>query len=339
MRSPVGQRRTGGRATEMWMPASSGQDALQQTTLLPKKRSRDLPGSTGDKPGCRFARAQADPGPVFGPERRCRGFNNLRALAQIRGETGSLETAPSATQSRRCSRSGIALGQPRVFPWISGAFSGRGRGAGEARHARSEVAAGEQAIVSRAGFRGPGWDVPVAPARGRGGRWIGPRHSRGIPVVPENPGISRTIFFGPTASMSSAARGVNGHSRVNGATLGIVDHTVTHGASHDREPLSGLVERVTFHSPETGFCVLRVKVRGHRDLVTVLGSAASIQPGEFIQASGRWDTHREHGLQFRTTFLKVLPAQLSRRHREIPWQRHDQRHRPAFRQEAGHGVR
>ena len=39
----------------------------------------------------------------------------------------------------------------------------------------------------------------------------------------------------------------------------------------DREPLSGLVERVTFHSSETGFCVLRVKVRGHRDLVTELG--------------------------------------------------------------------
>ena len=78
-------------------------------------------------------------------------------------------------------------------------------------------------------------------------------------------------------------------------------------ASKDREPLSGLVERVTFHSSETGFCVLRVKVRGHRELVTVVGSAASIQPGEFIQASGRWDTHRDHGMQFKTTFLKVMP--------------------------------
>ena len=76
---------------------------------------------------------------------------------------------------------------------------------------------------------------------------------------------------------------------------------------HDREPLSGLVERVTFHSPDTGFCVLRVKVRGHRELVSVLGSAASVQPGEFIQCSGRWDNHRDHGMQFRTTFLKVLP--------------------------------
>ena len=73
----------------------------------------------------------------------------------------------------------------------------------------------------------------------------------------------------------------------------------------DREPLSGLVERVTFHSSETGFCVLRVKVRGHRDLVTVLGSAADIHSGEYVQASGRWERHREHGMQFRALFLQV----------------------------------
>jgi exodeoxyribonuclease V alpha subunit len=59
--------------------------------------------------------------------------------------------------------------------------------------------------------------------------------------------------------------------------------------AREREPLSGLIERVTFHSPESGFCVLRVKVRGRRDLVTVLGSAAEIHAGEHIQASGHWE--------------------------------------------------
>ena len=73
-----------------------------------------------------------------------------------------------------------------------------------------------------------------------------------------------------------------------------------------RESLAGLVERVSFHSPETGFCVLRVKARGHRDLVSVIGSAASVQAGEYITATGRWDNHREHGLQFRSSFLKVM---------------------------------
>jgi exodeoxyribonuclease V alpha subunit len=36
--------------------------------------------------------------------------------------------------------------------------------------------------------------------------------------------------------------------------------------------LNGLIERVTFFSEESGFCVLRVKAERHRDLVTVVGS-------------------------------------------------------------------
>src|SRR5215472_1969034 len=50
---------------------------------------------------------------------------------------------------------------------------------------------------------------------------------------------------------------------------------------------------------------VRVKVRGHRDLVTVLGEAPSVWVGEYIQASGRWENHRDHGPQFRATFLRV----------------------------------
>ena len=46
------------------------------------------------------------------------------------------------------------------------------------------------------------------------------------------------------------------------------------GTSAATEVLGGLVERVTFHNEENGFCVLRVKARGQRDLITVLGHAA-----------------------------------------------------------------
>ena len=65
------------------------------------------------------------------------------------------------------------------------------------------------------------------------------------------------------------------------------------------ETLSGLVERVTYHNAENGFCVLRVKARGQRDLVAVVGHAAAISAGEFISATGWWTTDREHGLQFK----------------------------------------
>ena len=61
----------------------------------------------------------------------------------------------------------------------------------------------------------------------------------------------------------------------------------------DREVLAGIIERVTFHNAETGFCVLRVKARGHRDLTTVVGHSATISAGEWITASGDWVNDRK----------------------------------------------
>ena len=73
----------------------------------------------------------------------------------------------------------------------------------------------------------------------------------------------------------------------------------------DGEVLAGSVERVTFHNPENGFCVLRTRARGHRDLVTVVGHAAMVAPGEWITASGEWINDRTHGQQFRARFIRT----------------------------------
>src|SRR5512134_1416647 len=77
--------------------------------------------------------------------------------------------------------------------------------------------------------------------------------------------------------------------------------------SEPRERLSGAIERVTFHSEASGFCVLRVKVKGHRDLVTVIGNAAAVTAGEFIECQGRWVNDRQHGLQFKADGLTPIP--------------------------------
>ncbi len=77
------------------------------------------------------------------------------------------------------------------------------------------------------------------------------------------------------------------------------------------EELSGPVERITFHSPESGYCVLRVKARGQRDLVTVVGHAAAIGAGEHIEATGIWINDRQHGLQFKAeTIRTTVPTTL-----------------------------
>lgn len=73
------------------------------------------------------------------------------------------------------------------------------------------------------------------------------------------------------------------------------------------DALQGSIERVTFHSEETGFCVLRTQVKGQRDLVTVIGNAASITAGEYIECQGHWVNDKNHGLQFKTTSLRVVP--------------------------------
>jgi exodeoxyribonuclease V alpha subunit len=72
-----------------------------------------------------------------------------------------------------------------------------------------------------------------------------------------------------------------------------------------QEVLAGLVERVTYQNADNGFCVIRVKARGHRDLVTVVGHAAVISAGEWITAAGDWTNDRTHGQQFKARFLKT----------------------------------
>lgn len=71
------------------------------------------------------------------------------------------------------------------------------------------------------------------------------------------------------------------------------------------ENLAGLIERVTYHNPENGFAVLRVKVKGREELVTLTGSTTSVSAGEHVEASGRWVIDRQHGQQFKADELKT----------------------------------
>jgi exodeoxyribonuclease V alpha subunit len=78
-------------------------------------------------------------------------------------------------------------------------------------------------------------------------------------------------------------------------------------ASHSsREKIHGSVERVTFHSAESGYCVIRVKAKGHSDLVTLVGHLASVSPGEYVEALGTWAQHRDFGLQFKAEAVKTV---------------------------------
>src|ERR1700681_1641762 len=73
------------------------------------------------------------------------------------------------------------------------------------------------------------------------------------------------------------------------------------------EEISGVIERVTFHNEENGFCVLRIKTKGHREETTVIGSLPAVTAGEWLQAEGWWVRDKEHGLQFKARLMKTVP--------------------------------
>jgi exodeoxyribonuclease V alpha subunit len=73
------------------------------------------------------------------------------------------------------------------------------------------------------------------------------------------------------------------------------------------EQLSGVIERITFHNEDTGYCVLRVRARGHRDPVTVVGTCQQVVAGEYVEAAGAWVTDRSYGLQFKADQIRTTP--------------------------------
>jgi exodeoxyribonuclease V alpha subunit len=92
------------------------------------------------------------------------------------------------------------------------------------------------------------------------------------------------------------------------------------------ETLRGTVERVTYYSPDSGYCVLRVRPDqppkskkqnrqlGYEDedgLMTIVGVMAEFQPGETLQFTGQWMKHTEYGKQFKAeTVLPIAPTTL-----------------------------
>ncbi|MBO4369216.1 MAG: ATP-dependent RecD-like DNA helicase [Desulfovibrio sp.] len=73
--------------------------------------------------------------------------------------------------------------------------------------------------------------------------------------------------------------------------------------------IRGQVERVTYSNDETGYSVIKVRVRGRHDLVTVVGTLMNPMAGEILLLSGEWTTHPKFGEQFKLAFYsREVPA-------------------------------
>jgi len=73
--------------------------------------------------------------------------------------------------------------------------------------------------------------------------------------------------------------------------------------------IEGQIERITYTNEENGFTIAKVKVRGQRDLVTVVGNLMSPTPGEILKMTGEWSKHPKYGEQFKVKHYKTeIPA-------------------------------
>ena len=75
--------------------------------------------------------------------------------------------------------------------------------------------------------------------------------------------------------------------------------------------LTGTLESIVFANEENHFTVGRLRVKGQREPVVILGNLPGVQCGETLEVTGEWERHREHGQQFRFTgFTSKLPSSI-----------------------------
>ena len=75
------------------------------------------------------------------------------------------------------------------------------------------------------------------------------------------------------------------------------------------ETLQGILERIVYEHPDTGYTVGRLSARDYAELITVVGNLASINPGESLLLRGEWVDNPKYGRQFQIEkYETILPA-------------------------------
>lgn len=75
------------------------------------------------------------------------------------------------------------------------------------------------------------------------------------------------------------------------------------------ETLHGILERIVFENPDTGYTIGRFSARGFPELVTIVGNLAAVNPGESLLLKGEWINNPKYGRQFQIDrYETILPA-------------------------------
>src|SRR5205809_439061 len=71
------------------------------------------------------------------------------------------------------------------------------------------------------------------------------------------------------------------------------------------ETLNASIERITFRREETGYSVLRLRVKGVSGEVTAVGNVGPVAVGQGVTLTGCWVRHPEFGRQFQFEHYEI----------------------------------
>lgn len=70
-----------------------------------------------------------------------------------------------------------------------------------------------------------------------------------------------------------------------------------------------VVEHITYQNAENGYSIMKVKVKGYNDLVTIVGSLLDVPVGSVLLCDGDWKVDKKYGSQFVVqSWEEVMPA-------------------------------
>ncbi len=92
----------------------------------------------------------------------------------------------------------------------------------------------------------------------------------------------------------------------------LLQHHVLHShPPRNMDSVAGYIENIVYNEPDTGFTVARFKIPSQKEVITIIGSLPSVQPGETLSCQGIWKTHPQHGRQFEVqSFESRAPSDL-----------------------------
>ena len=73
--------------------------------------------------------------------------------------------------------------------------------------------------------------------------------------------------------------------------------------------LRAVIERITYQNGENGYSILKARVKGYDDLVTLVGNMLDVTVDTVLVADGQWKVNRQYGSQFVVeSYEEAMPA-------------------------------